>query len=121
MPSTGTTGLQGLAQRLAEQRANTSKREETRQLDSINLDHLKAHKDVFVPDAGTSLLMRALTMDAARLKALPATICLDVGCGAGAEAVHLARVLPGSRVIACDINANALVATRATGASNDVV
>ena len=93
------SSLQLMATRLAEQREArllAQQVEECRQLSTLDLTHLshKQHAEVFTPDAGTSLLMRALSSDAGTLRALRPTICVDIGCGAGAEAVHLTRSLP---------------------------
>ena len=119
------SSLQLMASRLAEQREarlQAQQVEECRQLTTLDLTHLKhkQHAEVFTPDAGTSLLMRALSSDAATLRALRPAICVDIGCGAGAEAVHLTRSLPtnSAAVIATDINPHALLAARATSVRN---
>ena len=115
--------LQALAQKLALQaEGKRSAKEECRLLQTLDLAHLEqnAHAQVFMPDEGTALLMRALTDDEAVLHELRPTICIDIGCGAGAEAIHLTRCLPpnSAAIMASDINFEALIATRATAAAN---
>ena len=115
--------LHALAEKLALQHETQRRgKEECRQLRSLDLSHMAqlTHAEVFQPDAGTSLLMRALTDDAALLNALRPTVCIDIGCGAGAEAIHLTRELPpnSAAILASDINFEALRATRATALAN---
>ena len=87
-------------------------------LAEVNVMHLSSPKfaeRVYGPCDGTALLMAALSADAEAL--CRARVCVDVGCGSGALAAHVARLLPLAAVLAADINSIALSATALTANS----
>jgi release factor glutamine methyltransferase len=73
--------------------------------------------DVLIPRPETEELVMMVTKE--HIKSGPFTI-LDIGTGSGAIAVSLAKLLPGSKVTATDISANALKIAELNAASQKV-
>lgn len=112
----GRRKLQNLFERLAQRATEADGPDMLGQ----NTGHCAEHDTVFQPDEGTSLLLRALSDDLAMLSERRPSLCVDLGCGCGVHAAHLAKLLPPCAVIATDIAAPALVAAKATAACNGV-
>lgn len=71
---------------------------------------------VLIPRQDTETLVE-LALEAAKEKKMPVSI-LDMCCGSGAIAVSAAHFLPGAKVTACDISAEALEVARRNAARN---
>lgn len=89
------------------------------------LEHVLGHADlcghrlglgpgVFVPRRRTEPLV-ALAIDEVRARRRP--VVVDLGCGSGALAVAVAATCPGARVLAVDVDPEAVAWARANGAA----
>lgn len=88
----------------------------------VVLSHLDRPEfaSVYRPCCGTRLLLDALSSEAAALQAEAPSLCVELGCGFGAVAAHLAHLLPTSAVVALDIMAAAARAAKTTAAKSQL-
>ncbi|KAJ1961669.1 HemK methyltransferase member 2 [Dipsacomyces acuminosporus] len=91
-------------------------------LPTPSTSHLNARGfgTVYEPAEDTYLLLDAIEQDRAELQAQKPTICVEIGSGSGCVSAFLGQVLdPGAAVVvSTDINPEANLATRETGARN---
>jgi release factor glutamine methyltransferase len=86
-----------------------------------SVGHVSKHSEVFQPDAGSALLLQALTDDKENLQALHPAVCVDLGCGCAGAAIHLTQLLPENScaVLAMDITAAAMVSAKENARCNE--
>ena len=109
--------LQNFAERLAQREQSMS----DGNLHGQIVGHVSKHTEVFQPDAGSALLLQALTDDKENLQALHPTVCVDLGCGCAGAAIHLTQLLPKNScaVLAMDITKAAMVSAKENARCNE--
>lgn len=84
--------------------------------------HVSRYKDVYEPAEDTFLLLDALEKDHSKLKALNASVVLEVGCGSGVVSTFAATLIgPDTLYISTDINPSASACCNETGKINCVI
>lgn len=83
-------------------------------------DYGKLHDSVYEPAEDSFILLDALEVDAAELRASKPTICLEIGSGSGIASAFLSTIVdPASALfMSTDINPEACLATHATSILN---
>ena len=72
----------------------------------------KVTRDVLIPRPSTEALVEHVVQHARRTPGFSSPLIADIGTGSGAIAVAVAKHVPTSRVIACDVSEAALVVAR---------